>query len=151
MSPEELAYSEAVRSIEQQARLLDELRSRAGVLLTGASIAGSLFGVGAVGKTNFDLLAALAVLSFCCVLALTLAILWPRGEWRWALGATVLLEDWVDEPRCGDAPAMTRFIAQTIEANWRTNQDRLDHMMVLFQIAGAALGLEVIFWTLKLA
>jgi hypothetical protein len=40
-SPEELAYAESVRALEQLARVLDELRSRTGVLLTGASIVAS--------------------------------------------------------------------------------------------------------------
>ena len=82
---------------------------------------------------------------------MTLTILWPRREWKFALGAKTLLEDWTGDNPCGDVSAMTRFVAEQIETNWRANKKRIDCMLVLFQVAAGALGAEVVLWTLDLA
>ena len=151
-SPESLAYAESVRAIEQQSRMVDELRSRTGVLLTGASIVASFLGAEALrGGSNLTTLAALALIAFAAVLAASVAILWPR-EWRWSLGAKVLLEDWADEPaRRDDVGGMLAFVATTLEKNWRANDRKLDEQLRLFQVAAIALGVEVVLWTLELA
>jgi hypothetical protein len=52
-STDALAYEQSVRAIEQQARMLDELRSRTGLLLTGASIVASFLGERAQQSTLF--------------------------------------------------------------------------------------------------
>jgi len=150
-TPEDLAYAEAVRSIEQQARSLDELRSRTGVLLTGASIVASFLGAQALRTSSFDALSGLAVVAFLGVLTLALAVLWPR-EWRWSFGATILLEDWADVPsRRDDIPAMRRFLAERLDANWVENKKKMDKLFVFWQLAAVSLGAEVVLWTLKLA
>ena len=117
-TPEELAYAQSVRALDHQERAVDELRTRTGVLLAAASIATSFLAADTLKDDKLDALAVLALLCFGIVVVLALAILWPRREWRFKLGATVLLEDWADEPRSGDATAMRRFLAETIEHNW---------------------------------
>jgi hypothetical protein len=149
-TPEELAYHESVRAIEMQARSLDELRSRTGLLLAAASVVSSFLGAAALRSSNLDALTSLALLSFVAVLGLSMAILLPRRAWRFAIGASILLEDWTGERACGDEAAMHAHVARTIEQNWKANKDRIDDMLVLFQVAAGALGAEVIFWTLEL-
>jgi len=152
VTPQSLAYSESVRAIEQQSRMVDELRSRTGVLLTGASIVASFLGAQALrSHGSLTTLDGLAIVAFAVVLATSMAILWPR-EWRWALSAKVLLEDWADEPtRRDDVAGMQAFLATTLEINWKANRLKLDKQLCLFQVAAVALGAEVIFWTLELA
>jgi len=43
-TPYELAYDEAVRALSQQQSVLDNFRTRAGILLSGAAIATSFLG-----------------------------------------------------------------------------------------------------------
>lgn len=150
-TPEELAYAESVRALEHQARVLDDLRSRTGILLAGASIVASFLGAEALKGSDGDALGGLGLLAFLGVLALSFRILWPRREWRFALGAKVLLEDWADTTRPGSPMAMQRFLAETIERNWDSNERELNRMFVLFQFTAGALGAEVLLWTLKLA
>jgi len=146
-----LAYRESVRAIEMQARSLDELRSRTGVLLAGASIVASFLGSQALRSSSFDIFTGLALVSFVAVLSICIAILWPRHEWKFALGANVLLEDWTGENPCGDEQAMQAFVARQIETNWFANRQRIHDMLVLFQWAAVALGAEVLSWTVQLA
>lgn len=150
VTTDELAYAEAVRAIDTQARTVEEVRARTGVLLTGASIVASFLGSEALRGSDLDLLSGLALLAFGGVVASALAILWPR-EWRFALGATVLLEDWVDQERQGGVVAMRRFVAERIDQNWLANKKKLDSMFALFEVAAVALGAEVILWTIKIA
>ncbi|MBS1870546.1 MAG: hypothetical protein JSS99_12890 [Actinobacteria bacterium] len=150
-TPEELAYGESVRAIDMQARSLDELRTRTGVLLAAASVVASFLGAEALKTSAFEGLAGLALIAFGVVLVGCIAILWPRHEWRFALGARILIEDWTGENPCGDEAEMLKFLAQRLEANWHANKERINAMLVVFQVAACALGAEVIFWTLQLA
>jgi hypothetical protein len=150
-TPEELAYGESVRAIELQARSLDEIRTRTGVLLAAASVVASFLGAEALKLAPFGLLTGLALISFAGVLGACIVILWPRRKWRFALGANVLLADWTGASPCGDTEAMLAFLARQLEKNWLSNRDRIDGMLVLFQVAIGALGAEVLFWTIQLA
>ncbi|HEX8743952.1 MAG TPA: hypothetical protein VF712_12535 [Thermoleophilaceae bacterium] len=152
-TPEEIAYAESVRAIAQQSSQLDELRSRTGLLLTGASVATSFLGAEALSRDGeLGTLGGLAVLAFLAVVGLCLWIVVPRRKaWRLVLGAKVLLEDWADEPRCGDANAMKRFVATTLEENYDLNEALLDRLYRVFSLGAGALGAEVLLWTMKLA
>lgn len=150
-TPEELAYAEGVRAIEQQARMVDELRSRTGVLLTGASIVASFLGAKALNGSGINLVIALALAAFALGLAAAVAILWPR-EWRWAMQPRILLEDWADEPsRRADTTALRRFLAEKLDDNWAANQAKLDCQLRLFELAIVALAAQVAFWIVELA
>lgn len=149
-TPQELALAESIRAIELQSRSLDELRTRTGVLIAATSVVASFLGSEALKTTAFGPLTGLALVSFGVGLVACLAVLWPR-EWRFALGASILLEDWADEPRSGDAQAMSAFIAKTLERNWLTNKTHIDKMLILFEVAVGALGMEFLFWTIQLA
>ncbi|HMJ94894.1 MAG TPA: hypothetical protein VK486_03530, partial [Thermoleophilaceae bacterium] len=66
-TPEELAYNEALRAIESQERMVNELRSRTGILLTGASIVTSLLGATALTAGKLDALGVTALVAFVFV------------------------------------------------------------------------------------
>jgi hypothetical protein len=150
-SVEEMAYRESIRAIEMQARSLDEVRARTGILLAGASVVASFLGAQALRSSTFGVFAGLALVAYAAVLATCLAILWPRREWKFALGANVLLEDWSGDTPCGDEHAMQAFVARQIETNWFENRGRIHEMLVLFQWAALGLGAEVVFWTIQVA
>jgi hypothetical protein len=151
-TPEELAYAEALRAIESQERIVNELRSRTGVLLTGASIVTSLLGATALKRGNLDVMGGIALLAFTAIVGASVWIVLPRRKaWRFSLRATTLVEDWADEPRSGDLTAMTRFVATTLERNYDKNEDLLDGLYAWFTAAAVLLGVEVITWALKLA
>ena len=151
-SPEELAYSEALRAIESQERMLNELRSRTGILLTGASIVTSLLGARALTAGELDVLGSIALVAFIVVVGCCVWIVLPRRKsWRFSLAASTLIEDWAEEPRSGDFTAMIRFVATTLESNYRKNEDLLENLYAWFTGAAVLLGVEVVAWALKLA
>ncbi len=59
---------ESVRALEQQAGVLDELRSRTGVLLAAAAIVTSFLGAAVLDASDFDTLAGLALIAFVAVI-----------------------------------------------------------------------------------
>jgi hypothetical protein len=150
---EELAYAESVRALDHQARALDELRSRTGLLLAAASIVASFLGAQALDGSDLDALASLGLLAFLAVIALSIPILMPRSEWLFAMSAKVLFThpDWVEIERAGGVTAMQRHLAEAMEVNWDANKLKLDLLFRRFTFAAGALGAEVVFWTLKLA
>lgn len=150
-TPEELAYGEALRAIESQEGMVNELRSRTGVLLTGASLVTSLFGAAALEGGRLDVWSVIALLAFAAVVGSCVWIALPRRKaWRFSLSATVLLEDWADEPKSGDITLMTRFLATTLERNYHQNEDLLEGLYNWFTAAAVLLGVEVLAWALKL-
>jgi hypothetical protein len=46
---------------------------------------------------------------------------------------------------------MQRFIAETLDRNYKGNQEQIEGMLDLFNIAVLALGVEVVSWAIELA
>lgn len=150
-SLEELAYEQSRRAIDQQAAVLNELRSRTGGLLTAASVVASFLAAQAIDRSGFDALAGIATLAFLGVLSLCMSVLWPsRNAWKFRLQATPLLEDF--GPETGRTIAdMHRHLAICMEAHWDHNQSQLKPLFARFQWACGALGAEVLLWTIHLS
>src|SRR4051812_47291271 len=87
----DLVLAEAVRALAFRRDALESLRSRAGVLLSGAAIASSLFGAQAV-RTGLSVFAWCAVAAFLGLIHTLLAVLWPRREWQDATLPSGLIE-----------------------------------------------------------
>jgi hypothetical protein len=75
---ERLAYEAAQRALDKQERLLEELRSRTGLLLAAASLAASFLGREAFARDPKRGLAALAVLAFLLAVGTSVYILLPK-------------------------------------------------------------------------
>lgn len=85
----ELAYREAVRTLEHQRAAASELRSGAGMLLATASIAVSLLGQEAFRGTRP--LAWAAVVCFGLLSLCVLVVVWPHADWRFGVDPQALL------------------------------------------------------------
>jgi len=77
---ERLAYDAALRALDKQEALLDELRGRTGILLAASALAASFLGDSAVREPNV-LLAAVALGAFVLTIAASVFILVPRRTW----------------------------------------------------------------------
>jgi hypothetical protein len=123
---ESIVYAESTRAITQQEAALDGLRSRTGTLLAAASITTAFLGGEALLREPGLVLAAwAAIIVFCIVGALSIAILWP-WTWRFSHDASVLIEDHVDVPERRHAEQLQLFLARTNDANWDINQRKLE-------------------------
>jgi hypothetical protein len=122
-TPEELAYAESVRALEQQARALDELRSRAGILIGAASIVSSVLGASALNRGTLTTYGALGLLCLAVVLGLCGWVLWPQGDWRWIARPSRVL--WWAHPSVDrQHSAMHAYLALVMEQSWDANRKR---------------------------
>jgi hypothetical protein len=93
-----IAYDASVRAIQDQASVLDGLRTRAGTMLAAAALVSSFLGGQALrGSTGLKLwsLTTLAIGAFVLSAVLALLILWPFA-FRFSLSAGALINA-VDE------------------------------------------------------
>jgi hypothetical protein len=77
---ERLAYEAAQRALDKQERLIDELRSRTGLLLAAASLAASFLGREAFSGDPKAGLAIIALVAFLVAVAASVYVLLPKGE-----------------------------------------------------------------------
>jgi hypothetical protein len=148
-TPEEIAYNESVRALEQQARALDEIRSRTGILVAGSALVGSVLGAETLGRGSTGTAAVLALVALGGVLVLSLYVLLPRNGWKWTASARDAL--WWARPDVENAIlAMHAFLAVVMEDSWDGNRKRLDRLLAAYQLAIGCLGAELLFWTLEL-
>jgi uncharacterized membrane protein YfcA len=75
---ERLAYEAAQRALDKQERLIDELRSRTGLLLAAASLAASFLGREAFAGDPKDGLAIIALVAFLVAVAASVYVLLLR-------------------------------------------------------------------------
>lgn len=75
-----LAYDEARRALDAQESVVNELRSRASVLLAAAAVSTSFFGARALADGHPQVWAWIALVSFVLVSVAVLAILWPKHD-----------------------------------------------------------------------
>lgn len=144
-----LIYEDSVRSLSEQAGLLDGLRTRTGMLLAATSIASSFLGGAALTTHDLTVLSVLAIVALLMVGAYCIAILWPRTDvWHFAHDTELLIEHYFDAGRSIDDTR--RLIARKNSEFYARNKRLLDPMFVHFQRACLALGVEVALWLLDL-
>ncbi len=90
----QIAYDASVRAIQDQAGVLDSLRTRTGTVLAAAALVSSFLGGQALresGHLELWSLTTTAVGAFVASAVLALVILWPF-EFRFSLSARALIE-----------------------------------------------------------
>jgi hypothetical protein len=155
---ERVVYEESVRTLDQQRALLDALRNRSGTLLAAASVATAFLSAQALrpAPRELDSLAWSAIVLFCAVVLLTVAVLIP---WRWTFAhhphalIGVHLE-WEDPPkdwRPSTLHEIYRDLSYWNGVHYEANGRKLQLMFGLFALACAALAAEIIVWLILLA
>jgi hypothetical protein len=84
-----LAFEEGGRALDAQERAVNELRSRAGVLVAAAAITTSFIGSRAI-TGDLTLAGWLAIAAFALVAATVLAVLWPWRDWAFRVGLVLV-------------------------------------------------------------
>jgi hypothetical protein len=145
-----LAYEESIRALEQQSSVLDELRSRTGVLLAALSLSASFLGAQALKNSGFAGWSWAAVGTFAASGLLSLRVLWPGAGWKFTANAKTIIED----VNSGDPPTLDQMYETYAEDNqevWADNSEkRLKPLFRCFRLAVLALVLQVAFWLLAL-
>ncbi len=98
-----LAYEEAKRALEEQERVVTELRSRAGVLIGAAAITTSFFGGRALTGDKVHTASWIAITCFALLGGTVLVVLWPWRDWRFTVNAQAFIETYLEPPACAHA------------------------------------------------
>lgn len=144
-----IVYDEAVRGWSLQSSVLDEIRTRTGVLLAAATIAATLLGgADALRHSKFTLLGGLSVAIFCAVVALCICILYPTSDWTFTHDSQKLLDAYVAEDKSLDY--MHENLALAADVCRTENQHKLANMFNAFRWASLLLGLSIVLWLIDL-
>jgi hypothetical protein len=152
-----LAYDEAVRSIESQEGVVDNLRTRAGTVLAAASLVTSFLGGqvlaqpvlanGVVVRPEIETPGWIAIGAFVLLAVLSLWILWPR-KWRFETSAEQILKQL--EGKTEPLDTIYGQLAAFKDQDRRTNRSKLVWLFRLFQLACLLLVVETVAWIVDL-
>jgi hypothetical protein len=141
----ELAFAEAGRALDAQERAVNELRSRAGLLIAAAAVATSFFGGGVIGSGNPGLAASLATVSFALIGIAVLAVLWPRHEWEFGASGGEIIVDYA-EPDVVPLALVHRDLALHRTATFARNAAQLAPLIRALRVGLVLLVIEVGAW-----
>jgi hypothetical protein len=149
-----LAYEASVRAIDDQAKVLDDLRSRSGTLLAASALVASFLGSRALAAANgIEVVSfnGLAVGAFVLLAVLALIILWPF-RFGSDLSAAEVIE--IIDSRADNEPVTAaeayRELALQLERTYDLNAVKARLMFWLLRAAILALVCEVAAWILVL-
>jgi hypothetical protein len=142
---ERIAYDNALRALDKQEKLLEELRARTGVLLAAASLAASFLGGQALDDLRPVVFLLLALIAFAVSFGASLFVLLPR-TFVFALEGPRVYEE-LYEFR-DDAPEIHRRLAYDLQRFWEANDGRLTPVKRAFRVAAWSLVVEVLGLTL---
>jgi hypothetical protein len=140
-----LALDEAIRALEGQRESLDELRARAGILLSAALLIGALLGGPASQTNGLNYVTTAAVLLVLAVAA-SLLVLRPTGGWKFSVGTKALLRDYIESDKPATIPELHRSLAWHMDDDYAENQRRLKWLYRIFSGASILVVGETIMW-----
>jgi len=139
---ERLAYEAALRALDKQEGLLEELRARTGILLAASSLAASFLGRDAFQDPGSTAVAILALAAFVVSVAASVYILMPKRELLFSQSGPALYEGLYSVR--DDAPEIHRRLAYELYRFWESNDQRMRNLFRAYRIAAGALVVEIL-------
>ncbi|MGH3072454.1 MAG: hypothetical protein ACRDNB_09345 [Gaiellaceae bacterium] len=137
----EIAFDAATRALDKQERVLEELRSRTGLLMAASSLTVAFLGRPALNDEHAAL-AVVAVGAFAISMAASVYVLLPKSTFYFALSGRHVFEN-LYEYR-DDIGEVRRHLVYDMQRFWDGNDVVMRRLLLAFRIAAAALALEVI-------
>jgi hypothetical protein len=142
MEYERLAFDTALRALDKQEALLDELRSRTGALLAASALAASFLGAEAF-KDPAAGLAAIALLGFVTSIGASVFILIPRrGHFTFSLSGPGIYEALYEVRE--DLAEVYRRLAYDLLGFWDANDAQLQPLFRAYRLGATALVVEIL-------
>jgi hypothetical protein len=138
-----LAFELSRGSLSEQEKRLSELRSRAGTVLAAASIAGSFL---ATKHGEIDTTAALAIVAYVVSVTTAIYVLLPH-ELVLEFRGSVVNE--TEQEIGGGLEAAYEAVTGWLEEFHAHNRSKLEALGRWYTASCAALGVEVVLWTLS--
>jgi hypothetical protein len=149
-------YDQSFRALDEQARVLDALRARAGALVTGANVATAFLGglAGAMhpgASTRLHTSSWTAVTLFAAAVLLSLVVMTPRPKWGFMHHPHRLLDTYLDPEAVVSLRHYRRAIAYYNGRNVDANVRQLRRLNRVLTAASVCLASEVVLWLWILA
>jgi hypothetical protein len=138
----------ALRALDQQERVLDELRSRTGVLLAATALVVSFLGGRALEQADFREFGILALVPAIATMLIRVHVLAPRGTLRFGLDGAAAYEYFVR--RGSDVSEAHRTLAYWTRTRWTDNQRIIGSLFVRYRLASGCLVSSIILLSVKL-
>lgn len=139
---ERLAYEAALRGLDKQEGLLEELRARTGVLLAASSLAASFLGQQAFQAPSPQGLAAPALLAFVISIGASVYVLLPKEALCFSEAGAGLYEGLYAVR--GDMAEVYRRLAYELDQLWDSNDHTIARLSRMFKFAAGALVVEIL-------
>jgi hypothetical protein len=149
-------YDQSFRALDEQARVLDSLRARAGALVAGASVATALLG-GLASMTHsgkharLDALTWAAIALFVVVLLLSLLVMTPWVNWVFSHHPHRLIAAYLNLEPPPSLATYRRTIAHYNGRHFDVNARQLRWLFRAVGVASVCLALELVLWLWILA
>lgn len=139
---EKLAYEAALRGLDKQEGLLEELRARTGVLLAASSLAASFLGQQAFRHPDPGVLAVAALAAFVLSIAASVFILMPKEDLIFSEAGAGLYEGLYAVR--DDIAEVYRRLAYDLDRFWDGNDETITKLTRAYKVAAAALVIEIL-------
>lgn len=136
-----IAFDAATRALDKQERVLEELRSRTGLLLAASSLTVAFLGRPAISLAH-DALVAVALVAFALSIAASVYVLLPKSSFFFALSGRYVFEN-LYEHRL-DTAEVHRRLTYDMQRFWDSNDAVMQRLFLGFRVAAAALAVEVV-------
>lgn len=149
MRLEKLVYEAALRGLDKQERLLEELRARTGVLLAATSLAASFLGQQAFQHPGSGVLAVIALTAFVTSISAGVFILVPNEDLYFSEGGSGLYQDLYGVRN--DMAEVYRRLGYELDRGWESNNAIIVKLTRTYKLAASALIIEIVSLTVQLA
>jgi hypothetical protein len=140
---ERLAFEAAQRALDKQERLLEELRSRTGILLAAAALGVSFLGREAFSGDPRRGLAVGALVALLIAIGSSVYILIPKADrFVFAVVGSGLYEGLYATRN--DLPEVYRRLAYDLDRFWEANDEEMQKLFRMFRLAAVALVAELL-------
>lgn len=148
----ELAFSEARRALEDQERVVNELRTRAGVLIAAAAMSTSFFGGAAIADRTLGVTGWIGVLSFVLLGGTVVSVLWPRQDWTFTVDAEDFIAEYLEPLDADplDLVGIHRDLALHMARSHKDNREQLRRLLAALRAGVLLLVAEVLAWVAAL-
>jgi hypothetical protein len=141
-----LAFEEGARALDARERAVNELRSRAGVLVASAAVMTSFFGSRAVIGGELKPASWVAIIAFSLVAATVLGVLWPWRDWEFSADAEDMIATYIETPIPASLAEMHRDMALHRAASYVFNAKLLGRLFWAVRAGVALVAAEACAW-----
>lgn len=146
----DLIWEEAQRTMVQQQQVLDNLRSRSGLLLAAASIVTSFLGGSALAGGRLSIIGWSGVGLFVLCTVSVVYILLPHGGWTFSMDADDLTKRYVKGQRQWTLSEVHLDLSRWWDQYIAANQKKIDTLMYVYQAAALFLMVAILLFLLDL-